>query len=143
MHYLLDTNACIALLNGRPSSLVNRVRRLTSSEFGLPAPVTYELYYGAFKSRDTDRNLKLLDRIAFEVVPFDAADARALKPSVLVDLHVAVQAVLMAGPVRCASRRMSVSRHTSPLEPASGLDAPACAVMASPGHPRRGRGRLP
>ena len=32
-----------------------------------------------------------------------------LKPSVLVDLHVAVQAVLMAGPVRCASRRMSVS----------------------------------
>ena len=69
MHYLLDTNACIALLNGRPSSLVDRVRRLTSSDFGLPAPVTYELYYGAFKSRDTDRNLKLLDRIAFEVVP--------------------------------------------------------------------------
>ena len=66
-----------------------------------------------------------------------------LKPSVLVDLHVAAQAVLMAGPVRCASKRMSISRHTSPLEPASGLDAPACAVMASPGHPRRGRGRLP
>ena len=41
------------------------------------APVTYELYYGAFKSRYTDRNLGLLDRIAFEVVPFDAADARA------------------------------------------------------------------
>ena len=37
-----------------------------------------------------------------------------LKPSVLVDLHVAVQAVLMAGPVRCASKRMSISRHTSP-----------------------------
>ena len=68
---------------------------------------------------------------------------RVLKPSVLVDLHVKGPAVLMAGPVRCASKRMSVSRHTSPLEPASGLDAPACAVMASPGHPRRGRGRLP
>ena len=63
-----------------------------------------------------------------------------LKPSVLVDLHVAVQAVLMAGPVRCASRRMSVSRHTSPLEPASDLNALACAVMASPGHHHR-RGR--
>lgn len=69
--------------------------------------------------------------------------AFSCKPSVLVDLHVAAQAVLMAGPVRCASKRMSISRHTSPLEPASGLDAPACAVMASPGHPRRGRGRLP
>ena len=64
-----------------------------------------------------------------------------LKPSVLVDLNVAVQAVLMAGPVCCALRRMSVSKHTSPLEPASGLDAPACAVMARPGHHRRGRGR--
>ena len=77
MRYLLDTNACIALLNGRPPSLVDRVRRHTSSEFGLPAPVTYELYYGAFKSRYTDQNLGLLDRIAFEVVSFDAADARA------------------------------------------------------------------
>ena len=77
MRYLLDTHACIALLNGRPPSLVDRVRRHTSSEFGLPAPVAYELYYGAFKSRYTDRNLGLLDRIAFEVVPFDAADARA------------------------------------------------------------------
>lgn len=77
MHYLLDTNACIALLNGRPPSLVDRVRRHSASVFGLPAPVTYELYYGAFKSRYTDRNLELLDHIAFEVVPFDAADARA------------------------------------------------------------------
>ena len=54
-----------------------------------------------------------------------------LKPSVLVDLHVAVQAVLMAGPVRCASRRMSVSRHTSPLEPASAHDASACHRRAA------------
>ncbi len=77
MRYLLDTNACIALLNGRPLSVAHRVRQHTSSEFGLPAPVTYELYYGAFKSRNPDRNIGLLDRIAFEVVPFDAADARA------------------------------------------------------------------
>ena len=76
MRYLLDTNACIALLNGSPPSLVDRVRRHTSSEFGLPAPVTCELYYGAFKSRYRNRNLELLDGIAFEVVPFDAADAR-------------------------------------------------------------------
>ncbi len=77
MRYLLDTNACIALLNGSPLSLVDRVRRHTASEFGLPAPVTYELYTGAFKSKYTNRNLELLDCIAFEVVPFDAADARA------------------------------------------------------------------
>ena len=55
MRYLLDTNACIALLNGSSPSLVDRVRRHTSSEFGLPASVTYELYYGAFKSKYTNR----------------------------------------------------------------------------------------
>ena len=31
-----------------------------------------------------------------------------LKPSVLVYLHVAVQTVLMAGPVRCASTQVSI-----------------------------------
>ncbi len=77
MRYLLDTNACIALLNGSQPSLVDRVRRHTSSDFGLPAPVIYELYYGAFKSRYANRNLELLDCIGFEVVPFDASDARA------------------------------------------------------------------
>ena len=77
MRYLLDTNACIALLNGRPPSLADRVRRHAPADFGLPALVTYELYYGAFKSIFTERNLGLLDLIAFEVVPFDAADARA------------------------------------------------------------------
>lgn len=77
MRYLLDTNACIALLNGRPPALASRVRRHAPADFGLPALVTYELYYGAFKSTHKDRNLGLLDRIAFEVVPFDAADARA------------------------------------------------------------------
>ena len=34
------------------------------------------MYYGAIKSRRMDRNLELLDRLAFEVVPFDASDAR-------------------------------------------------------------------
>ena len=38
---------------------------------------TYELYYGAFKSRRMVRNIELLDRLAFEVVPFDASHARA------------------------------------------------------------------
>ena len=45
--------------------------------FGVPSPVAFELYYGGFKSRERARNLGLLDEIAFEIVPFDAADARA------------------------------------------------------------------
>ena len=76
MRYLLDSNACIALLNGTSPSLRTRIRRCRPSEIGLSVIVTYELYYGAFKSRRMDRNIELLDRLAFEVVPFDASDAR-------------------------------------------------------------------
>ena len=76
MRYLLDSNACIALLNNTSPSLLTRIRRQRPSDFGLSAIVTYELYYGACKSRRASRNLELVDRLAFEVVPFDASDAR-------------------------------------------------------------------
>ncbi|MDD9984010.1 MAG: type II toxin-antitoxin system VapC family toxin [Gammaproteobacteria bacterium] len=76
MRYLLDSNACIALLNSTSPPLRTRIRRHRPSEIGLSAIVTYELYYGAFNSRRMDRNIELLDRLAFEVVPFDASDAR-------------------------------------------------------------------
>ena len=76
MRYLLDTNACIALLDNSSPRLLSRMRRHSPEEIGLPAPVAYELYYGAHKSRRASRNLELLDRIGFEVVPFDASDAR-------------------------------------------------------------------
>lgn len=77
MRYLFDTNAGIALLNNTSPPLRERLHRLAPSDIGLPAPVAYELYYGACKSRHADRNLELLDRLEFEIVPFDAGDARA------------------------------------------------------------------
>ena len=76
MRYLLDTNACIALLNKTSRPLMARVRRHEPADIGLPALVAYELYYGAWKPRQTIRNLDLLDRMGFEIVPFDASDAR-------------------------------------------------------------------
>lgn len=76
MRYLLDSNACIALLNSTSPSLRTRIRRHRPSEIGLSAIVTCELYYGAFRSRKMDRNIELLDRLAFEIVAFDASDAR-------------------------------------------------------------------
>ena len=77
IRYLLDTNACIALLKKSSRSLSARARRNSVASIGVPSPVAFELYYGGFKSRERARNLGLLDEIAFEIVPFDAADARA------------------------------------------------------------------
>ena len=76
MRYLLDTNACIAVLNKTSPQLLQRIRRCAPADIGMPAPVAYELYYGAYKSRHALRNVDLLDRMEFEIVPFDAADAR-------------------------------------------------------------------
>ena len=50
VRYLLDTNACMALLNGATPPLAARVRRCAPSDIALPAPVAYQLYYGAGKS---------------------------------------------------------------------------------------------
>ena len=71
MRHLFDTNACIALLNDTLPPLRERLHRLAPSDIGLPSPVAYGLYYSAYKSRHADRNLELLDRLEFEIVPFD------------------------------------------------------------------------
>ena len=44
---------------------------------------------------------------------------------------------------RTAGESAASRRRTDRSRVAADIDAPACAVMASPGHPRRGRGRLP
>ena len=77
MRYLLDTNACIGLLNRTNPVLWARTRRHAVADIGLPALVAHELYYGAYKSRRQHDNVERLDRIGFEILPFDASDARA------------------------------------------------------------------
>lgn len=77
MRYLLDTNACIALFNRTDPALEAQVRRQRVEDVGLPAPVAFELYYGAFRSRRQAENLSRLDAVGLEIVPFDASDARS------------------------------------------------------------------
>ena len=79
MMYLLDTNACIRLLNRDRSSLVaQRLAMVKPSQVRLCTVVTYELYYGAFKSQQQERNLGLLDRFCqqFMILDFDPRAAR-------------------------------------------------------------------
>ena len=124
MRYLLDANACIALLNASSRSLSARARRHRAGEIGLPAPVAFELYYGAFKSREGNRNLGYLDRMAFEIVPFDAADARAAG-AIRRDLEarglpIGPYDVLIAGQAR-ARDLVLVTANTREFERVDGL----------------------
>ena len=77
MRYLLDTNAVIGLLKDTTSPLALRARRDDPRDVGLSSIVAHELYYGAFKSQRRAENLRRLDAIRFEVLPFDKEDAIA------------------------------------------------------------------
>jgi tRNA(fMet)-specific endonuclease VapC len=74
--YLLDTNAVISLLNDAESPLVSRARQHHPSEIAISAIVLHELFYGAFKSQRTARNVALVDALRLEVLEFDREDAR-------------------------------------------------------------------
>ena len=75
MKFLLGSNAVIALLKGH-AGFLTRLRRHQPRDFGVPAIVAHELYYGACKGRRTDENLARVDALQFEVVDFDREDAR-------------------------------------------------------------------
>ena len=75
MRFLLDTNAVAALLRGN-TEMVRRVRHYGPHDFGLPAVVAHEHYFGIFRSRRTAENRARFDALQFEVVSFDREDAR-------------------------------------------------------------------
>ena len=77
--YLLDTNACIRILNGQSAPLVERLRRETPADIYLCAVVKAELIYGAHRSARPAENMRLLTRFftPYESLPFDDPCAEA------------------------------------------------------------------
>jgi tRNA(fMet)-specific endonuclease VapC len=71
--YLLDTNACIRILNGTSPSLAERLRFVPRSQLRLSSVVKAELLYGARKSSRVAENLRLLERFFDSIasLPFD------------------------------------------------------------------------
>ncbi len=71
--HLLDTNACIAVLNGTSPALIDALRRHHPSEICLCSVVKAELLFGARRSSRVNENLRLLDEFfaTFRSLPFD------------------------------------------------------------------------
>ncbi|MBN1865666.1 type II toxin-antitoxin system VapC family toxin [Candidatus Sumerlaeota bacterium] len=71
--YLLDTNACIRVLNNTSASLVARLRCEAPSEIRLCSVTKAELFFGARHSSRVAANLRLLERFfaPFISLPFD------------------------------------------------------------------------
>jgi tRNA(fMet)-specific endonuclease VapC len=61
MRYLLDTNACIALINGKSSAVRARVQKALAGDAKVmvPSVVAFELWYGVAKSARPEANALL------------------------------------------------------------------------------------
>jgi tRNA(fMet)-specific endonuclease VapC len=81
VNYLLDTNACIALVNGSPASVRPRLERALKdgASVAVSAVVAFELWYGAKSARRQANRQRLETFFAgpLELVAFDDEDARA------------------------------------------------------------------
>jgi tRNA(fMet)-specific endonuclease VapC len=80
--YLLDTNACITLINGTEINVRRRFKRAVAREsvILLSSIVAFELWYGVAKSQRKDANTQRLETFLggpLEWALFDEDDARA------------------------------------------------------------------
>jgi tRNA(fMet)-specific endonuclease VapC len=82
VNYLLDTNACLALINGKPSSVRRRFQTVmaTGGKMFVSSIVAFELWYGVSKSSQPEANRQRLGAFfagPFTILPFDDEDAQA------------------------------------------------------------------
>ena len=82
MSYLLDTNACIALINGAPPRVRARLEEATSNSDSIfvSSIALFELWYGVFKSSRTEFNSKRLQTFLagpIILLPFEDDDAKS------------------------------------------------------------------
>ena len=82
MTHLLDTNACIALINGRPAGVRTRFQKAIAggATVFVPSIVAFELWYGVAKSSHQEANRRRLEAFfagPVAVLPFEEEDAKA------------------------------------------------------------------
>jgi tRNA(fMet)-specific endonuclease VapC len=109
VNYLLDTNACIALINGNPPSVRAKFRKATDlrGQVFVSSIASFELWYGVAKSSRRDFNKKRLEAFfagPIHLLPFEDQDAEIAaairadlesigKPIGAYDLLIAGQAI--------------------------------------------------
>lgn len=80
MIYSLDTNACIALINGTPAAVRERLARAMAAggTIAVSSIVAFELWYGVGKSKRRSLNASRVEALLagpLELLPFEAEDA--------------------------------------------------------------------
>ena len=127
--YMLDTNACIALINGGEANVRRRFQRAAAREsvILLSSIVSFELWYGVAKSQRKDVNTQRLEAFfagPLEWTLFDEADAR-VAGTVRAELEavgkkIGAYDVLLAGQARRRGATL-VTSNTKELARVAGL----------------------
>ena len=79
MNWMLDTNACIAIIRRQPEAAIRRLRGKAVGQVGLSSITLAELEFGAANSRQPAVAAEALGEflLALECAPFDAEAAAA------------------------------------------------------------------
>jgi tRNA(fMet)-specific endonuclease VapC len=82
MTYLLDTNACIALINGKPPGVRSRFQSVVDKggQVNVSSIVIFELWYGVAKSKQKEQNTNRLNVFLsgpIGILHFEQEDAKA------------------------------------------------------------------
>lgn len=94
MRYLLDTNVCVVYLNGRSSSVRDRLLATSTEDMAVCSVVKAELFYGAFRSNHPQRTLERQQAFLSQFVslPFQDEDA-------LLAVHIRAQLAKTGTPI--------------------------------------------
>ncbi len=78
MTYLLDSNVCIRLINNSSPAVINRLASQQPEDILISTITQLELYYGAYRSAQQERNLQILQRFfsQFTIIPLEPEAAR-------------------------------------------------------------------
>jgi len=109
VNYLLDTNACIALINGKPLTVRTKFQKATDAgaQVFVSSVALFELWYGVAKSSRREFNAKRIETFLagpVQPLPFEEGDAEIAgairadletkgKPIGAYDLLIAGQAI--------------------------------------------------
>jgi tRNA(fMet)-specific endonuclease VapC len=76
--YLLDSNVCIRLINNSSPAVTTRLASQQPEDILISTITQLELYYGAYRSAQQERNLQILQRFfsQFTIIPLEPEAAR-------------------------------------------------------------------
>ncbi len=126
MKYLLDANACICYLRGKLPSLRAAISKRPASDIVICSVVRAELFAGAYKSRDRDKNIADMEVFLkpFGTLSFDDEDAK-IYGRVRASLEHAGQKIgpndLLIAATALAKQLVLVTHNTSEFSRVEGL----------------------